>query len=33
LDEFKAAQKMIEKWVGPIDPEKEFKDIDKNGGG
>jgi len=24
---------MIELWVGPIEPEKEFKSIDKNGGG
>jgi len=24
---------MIELWVGPIEPEKEFKSIDTNGGG
>jgi hypothetical protein len=29
-----AAKEVIEKWVGKIDdPKKEFKEIDKNGGG
>ena len=33
-DEFKKAQKMIEVWVGPIkDMDKEFDQIDTNGGG
>jgi Ca2+-binding EF-hand superfamily protein len=34
LQEFIAAQDMIQKWVGPIeDPAKEFAKIDANGGG
>ena len=34
LDEFKAAQDMIQVWVGPIDDfEAEFASIDANGGG
>ena len=33
LIEFKNAQEKIEVWVGTIDPEQEFKAIDKNGGG
>ena len=33
LIEFKNAQEKIEVWVGAIDPEQEFKAIDKNGGG
>ena len=33
LVEFTDAQPMIEKWVGKIDPEEEFKKVDTNGGG
>ena len=33
LNEFKQAQGMIERWVGPINAEAEFASIDKNGGG
>ena len=34
IEEFKAAQTTIERLVGPIeDPEKEFAEIDTNGGG
>jgi Ca2+-binding EF-hand superfamily protein len=34
LAEFVGARRIIEKWVGKMsDPEKEFKSIDKNGGG
>ena len=33
LDEFKANQEIIEKWVGKIDAEEEFKKIDANQGG
>ena len=33
LVEFKEAQSNIEKWVGKIDAEEEFKKIDTNGGG
>ena len=34
IDEFIQALDVIQKWVGPIsDPEAEFEDIDRNGGG
>lgn len=33
LIEFTDAKDVIEKWVGKIDPEEEFKKIDTNGGG
>merc|ERR1712240_206355 len=33
LIEFTDAREQIEKWVGPIDPEADFKSIDTNGGG
>ena len=34
IHEFIAAKNIIEKWVGKLDnPEKEFKQIDRNGGG
>jgi len=33
LEEFKASQATIEKWVGKIDAEKSFKAIDTNHGG
>ena len=33
LEEFVGAKEKIEVWVGPIDAEKTFKEIDTNAGG
>ena len=30
MTEFKSAQNLLEKWVGPIDPEVVFREIDLN---